>query len=97
MKKEFSSTRFWSNVEILMKEKEMTTQNLSLAIGATPTYIVNASRNKGVPNISTALGLAEVFGTTVEELAFGNVGLELRKERLLKELEQVNKELAEIK
>lgn len=94
--KEFSSTKFWSNVEILMNEKEMSTQSLSLAIGTTPTYIVNASRHKGVPSTAISLALAHVFGTTVEDLAFGNIGLEIRKARLMKELEDINRELAEI-
>ena len=94
--KEFTSTKFWSNIETLMKEKDITSGQLSLAIGSTQSYIGTASRNKGVPNLATALALANYFKTTVEELAYGNIGLETRRKRLLKELEEINNELAGI-
>ena len=93
---DFRSARFWSNVEALMKDRETTPSALSLAIGTTQNYIVNAMRYKGVPNIATALAIAHFYGVTIEELAYGYLGLTLRKKRLMAELEEVDRELAEV-
>ena len=93
---DFRSAKFWSNVEALMKDRGTTPSTLSLSIGTTQNYIVNAMRYKGVPNIATALAIAHFYGVTIEELAYGNLVLSLKRKRLLAVLEEVNRELAEI-
>ena len=93
---DFSSTKFWGNVEALMKDRETTPSALSLAIGTTQNYIVNALRYKGVPSVATALAIAHFYGVTVEALAYGYLGLTLRKKRLMAELEEIDRELAEV-
>ena len=90
---QFRPSRFWSNVQALRVDAGLTEKDLSLYVGASENYITNAIKNGGVPNIAVALSLAQTFDTTTEELAFGAVGLEIRKKQLEAELERIVEEI----
>ena len=91
--KEFSSMRWWSNIQALRQEKGMSESSLSLKLGKADNYICMASKNCSVPNVADALTVAQFFGTTVEDLAFGCIGLEIRRKRLEEELKSVMEEI----
>lgn len=95
MVKEFSSAKFWNNVQFLVESKGVAYATLSETIGRRKNYILTATKNNGVPSTDVALNIAQYFDTTVEELAYGNVGLEARKKALLAELEEINRKLGE--
>lgn len=94
--KKFSSARWWNNVTALRKDAEITEKELSETLGLASTYITNATSNMGVPNVATALAIAEFFETTVESIAFEPIGLELRKKKLKAEIIKMNQELQDI-
>ena len=91
----FRPSRWWSNVQALRADAGLTELELSRYIGKSDSYISQAIKNGGSPNIAEAIMLAEAFDTTVEEIAFGVVGLEIRKEQLLAELARLNDEIAD--
>lgn len=93
----FRPSRFWSNVTALRVEAGFTPVDTSRMIGQCDSYMTAAVTNGGVPNIETALKIADLFGTTVEELAYGAVGLEIRRTQLLAELEKLNDEINDVK
>ena len=91
--REFRTSRWWSNVQALRVDGNINERELSTYIGKSENYLGQAIRNGGIPNVADALALADIFGKTVEELAFGSVGLEIRKAQLEKELERIIEEI----
>lgn len=95
--KTFRPTRWWSNVQALRADARLSEIELSKYIGKYDGYITNAIKNSGIPNVSDALMLAEAFNTTVEEIAFGVIGLEIRKAQLEAELLRISDEIEDAK
>ena len=93
--RQFRPTRWWSNVQALRADAGMSEVDLSRFLSKADNYINNAAKNLGSPNIADALMIAEAFDTTVEEIAFGVVGLEIRKAQLLEELRKLSEEIAD--
>lgn len=93
--KQFRPSRWWSNVQALRSDANISEKELSAYIGKSENYLIQAVRNGGVPNIADALLIAQAFDTTIEELAFGAVGLEIRKAQLEAELARITEEIAD--
>lgn len=95
--KTFRSSRWWSNVSALRVDADISEKELSKLLGKSENYLFNAVKNGGVPNVADALLIAELFETTVEDLAFGSVGLEIRKRQLEAELQRITEEIEDAK
>lgn len=95
--RKFRSSRWWSNVQALRVDAGITEKDLSLYIGKSDQYIFNAVRNGGAPNVADALMIADAFDTTVDELAYGSIGLEIRKKQLEEELQRITEEIEDAK
>lgn len=95
--KTFRPSRWWSNVSALRADAGLTEKDLSNYLGKSDNYITNAVRNGGSPNLADALLIADAFETTVENLAYGAVGLEIRKAQLEAELKRIKEELEDAK
>lgn len=91
--KAFRPSRWWSNVTALRIDSGVTEKELSALIGKTENYLQNAIRHGGSPNIADALAIAEAFGMTVEELAYGAIGLQIRQKQLEAELARIREEI----
>ena len=94
---QFRSSRWWSNVQALRCDAGLSEKDLSIYLSKSENYITNAIRNGGVPNLADALLIADTFDTTVEEIAFGMVGLEIRKAQLEAELKRITEEIEDAK
>lgn len=66
---------------------------MSTLVGRTDSYISLAVKNSGIPNVADALAIADVLGASVEDLAFGSIGLEIRKAQLEAELKRITEEI----
>ena len=95
--RKFRASRWWSNVQALRCDCELSERALSQYIGKSDNYISNAIKNGGAPNLADALIIAEAFEISIEELAFGAVGLEIRKAQLEAELAKIREEIEDIK
>ena len=95
--KRFRSSRWWSNVQALRIDAGLSEKDMSQLLGRTDNYFSNAVKNGGVPNIVDALNMAQFFGVTVEDLAFGTIGLEIRKAQLESELKRITEEIEDVK
>lgn len=95
--KQFRSSRWWSNVQALRADCGISEKDFSQYIGKNENYINLAVRNGGVPNLADALTIAQAFDVTIEELAFGAVGLEIRKAQLEAELKRITEEIEDAK
>lgn len=95
--RQFRTSRWWSNVQALRSDSEISEKDLSAILGKSDNYLSTAIKNGGVPNVADALMMADLFGTTVEELAFGSVGLEIRKAQLEAELQRITEEIEDAK
>lgn len=95
--RKFRPSRWWSNVQALRVDADVSEVALSKLLGRNDNYINLAVKNGGSPNVADAIAIAEAFDTTIEELAFGNVGLELRKKQLESELQRIIEELEDAK
>lgn len=93
----FRPSRWWSNVTALRADAGLSEKDLAVYIGKSDNYISNAVRNGGSPNLADALMLADAFDTTIENLAYGAVGLEIRKAQLEAELQKITEELEDAK
>lgn len=91
--RQFRPSRWWSNVQALRGDANITEKELSAYIGKSENYLIQAVRNGGIPNLADALAIAQAFDTTIEELAFGAVGLEIRKAQLEAELARITEEI----
>lgn len=95
--KQFRSSRWWSNVQALRIDAELSEKEFSTILGKSENYYSQAVKNGGVPNIADALTIAQLFGITVEEIAFGSIGLEIRKAQLEEELKRIVEEIEDAK
>lgn len=95
--RQFRSTRFWANVKALQQDANISDRSLSETLGLSPNYMTNAYQNCGIPNVFVALTLADLFNTTVEELSFGAIGIELRLAQIEQEKKRLEEELEEAK
>lgn len=93
--RQFRPSRWWSNVQALRHDANMTERELSAYIGKSESYLTTAIRNSGIPNLADALLLAEAFSTTIEDLAYGAISLEIRKAQLEEELKRITEEIAD--
>lgn len=93
----FRPSRWWSNVQALRIDAGLTEQELSGLIGKSEGYLKTAIKNGGVPNLADAVTIAELFDTTCENLAFGSIGLEIRKAQLETELQKIIEEIEDAK
>lgn len=91
--RQFRPSRWWSNVQALRADAGFSEKDLSLYIGKKENYLTQAIRNGGCPNITDALAIADLFEVTIEELAFGSLGLEIRKAQLEAELKRITEEI----
>jgi len=97
MKREFKTSRFWSNVTALRVDKEITEPELSEMIGANKSYITTARNNSGIPSLPNSFLIADILGVSIEELCFGAVGLEIRKSQLEAELKKLMEDIEDCK
>lgn len=95
--KQFRSSRWWSNVQALRIDSNLSEKDMSQLLGRSDNYYPNAVKNGGVPNIADALTIAQLFEVTVEEIAFGSIGLEIRKAQLEAELKRIVEEIEDAK
>ena len=93
----FNSMKFWNNVALLKDDCGIGSVELSEKLGRSPVYISKMQKQLGCPTLETALAMADIFGTTVEELAYGTIGLERKKQQLEKEIERIQAEIDAIK
>ena len=91
--RQFRSSRWWSNVQALRIDCGLNEKDFSVYLGKNENYINSAVKNGGVPNIADALMIAQAFDTSVEDLAFGSIGLEIRKAQLEAELQRITEEI----
>ena len=95
--KQFRSSRWWSNVQALRIDAGISEKDFSALLGKSENYYATAVKNGGVPNIADALIVAQLFDVTVEEIAFGSIGLEIRKAQLEEELKRIVEEIEDAK
>ena len=95
--RKFRTSRWWSNVQALRCDADVSEKDLSVILGKSDGYLTSAVKNGGVPNVADALAFADVFNTSVEELAFGSIGLEIRKAQLQEELRKITEEIEDAK
>lgn len=95
--KQYRSSRWWSNVQALRIDNGLSEKDMSQLLGKSENYFQNAVRNGGVPNVADALNIAQLFGVQVEDLAFGSIGLEIRKTQLEAELKRITEEIEDAK
>lgn len=95
--KQFRTSRWWSNVQALRIDADVSERDFSTLIGKSENYYTTALKNGGVPNVADALTISQLFGTTVEEIAFGSIGLEIRKAQLEAELKRITEEIEDAK
>lgn len=95
--KQFRSSRWWSNVQALRIDAGISERDFSAFLGKSESYYSTAVKNGGVPNIADALIVAQLFDVTVEEIAFGSIGLEIRKAQLEEELKRIVEEIEDAK
>ena len=93
--RQFRPSKFWSNVTALRTDAGISERDLSILIGMKDTYVNKAILHGGTPNIAVVLAIAEIFGTTVEDLAFGAIGLQIRQRQLEAELAKIKEEIAD--
>lgn len=95
--KQFRSSRWWSNVQALRIDARLSEKDMSQLLDRADNYFSNAVKNGGVPNVVDALNMAQLFEVTVEDLAFGSIGLEIRKAQLEAELKRITEEIEDAK
>ena len=95
--KQFRSSRWWSNVQAMRVDANLTEKDISQLLGKSEQYYAAAVKNSGVPNVADALTIAQLFDVTVEEIAFGSIGLEIRKAQLEAELKRIIEEIEDAK
>ena len=91
----FRPSRWWSNVTALRVDSGISETDLATLVGVSDKYFTQALKNGGAPNISIAIAIADIFGVTIEDLAFGAIGLEIRQRQLEAELAKIKEEIAD--
>lgn len=61
-------TRFWANIERILKEENITWTELSKRLGIDRVCLVHSKQNKNLPRAERLKKLSEVLGVTSDEL-----------------------------
>lgn len=60
-----------NKVKLYRKKHNLTQKDLSVLLGVTPDYVSQIERGR-IPGMETAKKIAEIFGTTIDEIFFTN-------------------------
>lgn len=90
------NVRVGSNIQRLREEQHYTQEELSEQIGVTPNHL--SAIERGVSGISLELleKLCQVLSVTADHILFGRKAADTKKDELLKLLQSINQEQAEI-
>lgn len=89
--KEFKAETFGKNVQYFCGRKGMSFTELSRAFGGSDATISTLVRTGGTPSVQTVIGVARVFGISLEDLLFEDF------EELEKELEEEEAKVERLK
>lgn len=62
---------FWSNVEFLMAERNISVKDLAGKLGVDPRTISSKKAMRSNPSLGSAAEIADAIGTSVDRLIYG--------------------------